>query len=82
MKFKEEGIFSDDLRLSGIGMRKRGENYKAIGDFTNGNINHHIILVKGAVYKWEKKIGDIEDRTDQEFSGWTYDEKPVSNMYA
>ena len=84
-KCSDEGIFSDQLRLSGIGKRNQGEKDKVIGLFSNGNIDHHIILEKDAIlYKKEMKIADDEDedRYDIRFTGHTFNEKPVSKSYA
>ena len=53
-----------------------------IGDFTDGNINHHIILQKGVVFKRRMKLPDNEGRKYIDFTGYTYKDQPVSNTFA
>ena len=50
-------------------MEKQGDKYKFIGDFTDGNMNHHIILQKGIVYKKEMELPNDECRTSIQFTG-------------
>ena len=42
----EQGVFNDQQNIFGIGLRKRGDKYKVIGDFKNGILDdkNHIVL--------------------------------------